>query len=112
MMSPQEVWNWTLDAIRQLFTTPIAQWTWGQWFLMFVLLSLLSSCCGGSICCCTSRRRRRRRRNSHYYRDEGRDGVGYQAYKVNRKQKADEDATKTAAATTKTTATTTPYRLA
>jgi len=110
MMSPQEVWNWTIEAIRQLFTTPIAQWTWGQWFLMFVLLSLLSSCCGGSICCCTSRRRRRRR-NSHYYRDEGRDGVGYQAYKVNGTQEPEQDATKTAA-TPKTTTTTTPYRLA
>ena len=67
MQSPAELFNTIVDAIGRLFTTPIAGWTWGQWFLMIILLSLVSSCCGGCFC----RRRRRRGRNHNSRRRDG-----------------------------------------
>ena len=65
VMSPAETFNWIRDAIHRLFQTPIAAWTWGQWLLAFILLSLVSSCCGGGCLCC--RRSRRRRYGYGYY---------------------------------------------
>lgn len=65
-MTPAEVWNSIVEAIRQLFNTPMSGWTWLQWFLAFVLLSAISSCCGcGFRCCGRGGRRRRGYRSSN-----------------------------------------------
>ena len=76
MMSPAEAFNWVIESIRQLFTTPISGWDWAQWLLALILLSC---CCGGgcSFSCCRNRRRRGR-----YYRSNGAD---------NNNSNADED---------------------
>ena len=75
MLSPAELFDTIVEAIRRLFTTPIAGWTWGQWFLAIILLSLVSSCCGGSACflCRRGGGRRRRRRNNNSRRRDGDD---------------------------------------
>eukprot|EP00536_Pseudo-nitzschia_multiseries_P011379 jgi/Psemu1/28721/gm1.28721_g len=77
MMSPRETFNFVIDAIRRLFTTPIAAWTWGQWFLSLILLSLISSCFGGGVCAA-----RRGVRNRRYRRDQDRDGYYYASRSV------------------------------
>jgi len=112
VMSPTELFNTIIESIRQLFTTPILNWTWGQWLLMLVLLSILSSCCGGSVCLCSRGRQRRRYRdqNGNYYSSSNRvnknndgdddDGDDFEMQQQQRRQKESPAST------------TTPYRLA
>ena len=83
MLSPSELFNLIIENIRRLFTTPIADWTWGQWLLMIILLSVISSCCGGSAClCCRGRRRYNRRRQQRDRDRDNQDGY-YSSYRVN-----------------------------
>lgn len=76
VMSPAETFRWVVDAIGRLFTTPIVAWTWGQWLLMIILLSLVSGCLGRCACC-------RRPVRRFYYRGGRRPSEyadGYYAY--------------------------------
>mmetsp|Transcript_8551 Transcript_8551/g.25317 ORF Transcript_8551/g.25317 Transcript_8551/m.25317 type:complete len:116 (+) Transcript_8551:372-719(+) len=111
MMTPAESFRWVMEAIRRLFNTPIAGWTWGQWFLAFVLLSLVSSCCGGSFLGCRRRARARRYRGSNGQRD----GYYYYASRTPTERGDDESGELPPTAgrpSTTTTTSTTPYRLA
>jgi len=106
MMTPAESFRWVIEAIRRLFTTPIAGWTWGQWFLAFVLLSLVSSCCGGSFLGCRQARARRYRG-----RNGQRDGYYYASRTPTERGDEESDELPPTAGRPSTTSTT-PYRLA
>jgi hypothetical protein len=69
MESPSEFFRTCVDAVERLFTTPLNEWTWGQFFLALVLLSLAMSCCG-------SVGRRRYRRSYSEGRDTTNDNDG------------------------------------
>jgi hypothetical protein len=48
------------ESLDNFFSTPINAWTWGQWLLAIVLISLVLWCCG----CVASGSRRRYSRSS------------------------------------------------
>jgi hypothetical protein len=55
------------DSLDRLFSTPISEWTWGQWLLGCILLFLVLWCCG-CVASGTQRRYHRRTRYDESYR--------------------------------------------
>jgi hypothetical protein len=64
------------DSMDRLFSTPMDEWTIGQWLFGVFLLSLILWCCGCLACSRGGGRRYYRRSYYNNYRNDGNDGGG------------------------------------